>query len=73
MYYFHIFTSYLSGKTQGQVQRWVILTYSSRSQKLLKEKRLLSRYLPIYNLYYFHINTNDSYDETQGQVQRWVT
>ena len=72
-YYFHINTNDAYDETQGQVQSWAILTYISRSRRLIF---LSSRYIHTYSANYFHINminTNDACDETQGQVQRWVT
>ena len=64
LYYFHINANDPYDTTQIQVQRWVTLTYFSRSQSN-KGRRLSSLYLHTYNLYYFHINTSDPYDETQ--------
>ena len=58
LYYFHINTSDPYDETQGEVQRWVTLTYFSGTQRLIKEC-LSSRYLHTYYLYCFHINTSD--------------
>ena len=59
--------------TQGHVERWITFTYLSRSQRLIKETSLSSRYFHIYNFHCSHNNTIDPHDETQGQLQREVT